>query len=50
MCRLITIKNLAGAENYPLEFVVDYNKTGNVRIKNFTLRLLSEIVAAVEKQ
>jgi hypothetical protein len=47
---LITIQNLTAAENYPLELVVDYNKTDNVLIKKFKLRLFRETVAAVEKQ
>jgi len=37
-------------ENYPLQTAADYIKTGNIRIKNFTLRLFRETVAAVEKQ
>jgi hypothetical protein len=50
MCRLITIKNLKYAENYPPQIVVDNNRTGNLLIKNFKLRLLRETIAAVEKQ
>ena len=46
----ITVKNSTGPENYPLEISVDHNKTGNVHIKNFTLKLFRETDAAVDKQ